>query len=281
MERKVNAVQGISELFENATDGHYKVNNACNIEKTEWDEGKMKRKKIITAIVGVCFSLSALIFSDIIPQEQGYLPNIANISVDREDYNIPEYSKKTYVEVNHNRPYFTDDELTTEPFEVYSELDSLGRCGAAYANVCQELMPTKERGQIGKVKPSGWHTVKYPGVIKDLYLYNRCHLIGFQLAGENANEKNLITGTRHLNVEGMLPFENEVADYVDETNHHVLYRVTPVFTDDNLVADGVLMEAYSVEDFGEGVSFCVFIYNVQPGIEIDYRTGESRKSEFD
>lgn len=244
---------------------------------TEWDESKMKRKKIITAIVGVCFSLSALVFGDIIPQEQGYLPNISNISVDREDYNIPEYSEKTYVEVNHNQPYFTDDELTTEPFEVYSELDLLGRCGVAYANVCQELMPTKERGQIGKVKPSGWHTVKYPGVIKDLYLYNRCHLIGFQLAGENANEKNLITGTRYLNVEGMLPFENEVADYVDETNHHVLYRVTPIFTDDNLVADGVLMEAYSVEDSGEGVSFCVFVYNVQPGIEIDYRTGESRK----
>lgn len=245
---------------------------------TEWDEGEMKSKKVITAIVGVGFSLSALIFSGIIPQEQGYLPNIANISVDREDYNIPEYSKKTYVEVNHNQPYFTDDELTTEPFEVYSELDPLGRCGAAYANVCQELMPTEERGQIGKVKPSGWHTVKYPGVIKDLYLYNRCHLIGFQLAGENANEKNLITGTRHLNVEGMLPFENEVADYVDETNHHVLYRVTPIFTDDNLVADGVLMEAYSVEDFGKGVSFCVFVYNVQPGIEIDYRTGESRSA---
>lgn len=243
----------------------------------EWDKGKMKRKKIITVIVGVCFSLSALIFSDIIPQEQGYLPNVANVSVDRENYNIPEYSGKPYVEVNYNQPFFTDDEVTTEPFEVYSELDLLGRCGVAYANVCQELMPTKERGQIGKVKPSGWHTVKYPGVIKDLYLYNRCHLIGFQLAGENANEKNLITGTRYLNVEGMLPFENEVADYVNKTNHHVLYRVTPIFTDDNPVADGVLMEAYSVEDFGEGVSFCVFVYNVQPGIEIDYQTGESRK----
>ena len=141
-------------------------------------------------------------------------------------------------------------------------------------------MPTEERGTIGMVKPSGWHTVKYPDIIEDLYLYNRCHLIGYQLSGENANEKNLITGTRYMNVEGMLPFENQVADYVKETGNHVLYRVTPRFTDKNLVADGVLMEAYSVEDSGAGVQFCVFAYNVQPGIEIDYATGESKDGRF-
>ena len=137
-------------------------------------------------------------------------------------------------------------------------------------------MPTEERGEIGMVRPSGWHTVKYPEVIEDLFLYNRCHLIGYQLSGENANEKNLITGTRYFNVEGMLPFENEVARYVRKTGNHVLYRVTPIFEGENLVAEGVLMEAYSVEDQGRGVEFCVFVYNVQPGIEIDYATGESR-----
>lgn len=168
------------------------------------------------------------------------------------------------------------EEYTTESFETYSELDALGRCGVAYANISKDLMPTEERGEIGMIKPSGWHTVKYPEVIEDLFLYNRCHLIGYQLSGENANEKNLITGTRYLNVEGMLPFENKVAAYVRKTGNHVLYRVTPVFEGDNLVAEGVLMEAFSVEDAGKGVEFCVFAYNIQPGIEIDYATGESR-----
>ena len=189
---------------------------------------------------------------------------------------IASYSGEPYVEINGNRPFFEESDYTTDVFEIYSELDSLGRCGVAFANICKELMPTEERGEIGSVRPSGWHTAKYPDVIEDLFLYNRCHLIGFQLAGENANEKNLITGTRFMNVDGMLPFENEVADYVRRTGNHVLYRVTPVFEGDNLVADGVLMEAYSVEDDGKGVRFCVFVYNVQPGIEIDYRTGESR-----
>ena len=189
---------------------------------------------------------------------------------------IASYSGDPYAEINGNRPFFEESDYTTDAFEIYSELDSLGRCGVAFANICKELMPTEERGEIGSVRPSGWHTVKYPDVIEDLFLYNRCHLIGFQLAGENANEKNLITGTRFMNVDGMLPFENEVADYVRRTGNHVLYRVTPVFEGDNLVADGVLMEAYSVEDDGKGVRFCVFVYNVQPGIEIDYRTGESR-----
>lgn len=196
-------------------------------------------------------------------------------SEDELTFTIPEYNGNSYVEVNENQPFFDKDDLTTKAFERYSELDWLGRCGVAYANVCKELMPTAEREGIGMIKPSGWHTVKYPEVIEDLYLYNRCHLIGFQLSGENANEKNLITGTRYMNVEGMLPFENAVASYVRQTGNHVLYRVTPVFSGMNLVADGVLVEAYSVEDSGEGIAFCVFIYNVQPGIEIDYRTGVS------
>ncbi len=187
---------------------------------------------------------------------------------------IPEYSGNPYVELNGNLPYFTDEELSTTAFELYSELDSLGRCGAGYANICKEIMPTEERGSIGMVKPTGWHTVKYD-CITDRYLYNRCHLIGYQLAGENANEKNLITGTRYLNVDGMLPFENEVADYVNDTDNHVLYRVTPVFSGNNLLASGVIIEAKSVEDNGAGVQFNVYCYNVQPGISIDYTTGES------
>lgn len=185
------------------------------------------------------------------------------------------YSGTPYTVVNENQPFFSKEDYTIEAFEEYAPLDRLGRCGTAYANICQELMPTKERGEIGMIKPSGWHTVKYPEQIEDLFLYNRCHLIGFQLAGENANERNLITGTRYMNVEGMLPFENEVASYVRKTGNHVLYRVTPVFEEDNLVASGVLMEAYSVEDKGRGICFCVYVYNVQPGIEIDYETGES------
>lgn len=188
---------------------------------------------------------------------------------------IPAYSGRAYCEVNGNVPGFDDDELVTEAFEDYSDLDPLGRCGTAYANICKDIMPTEERGEIGTVKPSGWHTVKYNDLIDGNYLYNRCHLIGYQLAGENANEKNLITGTRYMNVEGMLPFENEVADYVKRTGNHVLYRVTPIFDGDDLVASGVQMEAESVEDRGAGVSFNVYVYNVQPGVIIDYETGDS------
>lgn len=187
---------------------------------------------------------------------------------------IPDYSGEPYIVLNNNKPDFSESDLTETPFETYSELDGLGRCGAAYANICEEIMPTEERESIGQVKPSGWHTVKYDNV-DGKYLYNRCHLIGYQLAGENANEKNLITGTRYMNVEGMLPFENMVADYVKETRNHVLYRVTPVFEDGNLVASGVQMEAMSVEDQGEGILFHVYVYNVQPGIAIDYATGDS------
>lgn len=187
---------------------------------------------------------------------------------------IPAYSGTSYVAVNDNVPSFTDDDITLNAFENYSDLDSLGRCGVAYANVCQETMPTEKRGDISKVKPTGWHSVKYD-FVDGKSLYNRCHLIGYQLTAENANEKNLITGTRYMNTEGMLPFENMVADYVKETKNHVLYRVTPIFEGNNLVASGVLMEAQSVEDHGEGVSFCVYAYNVQPGVTIDYATGDS------
>ena len=191
---------------------------------------------------------------------------------------IPTYSGDAYIAVNDNQPFFTQDELTTEAFETYSELDSLGRCGTAYANICRELMPTEPRGDISSVKPTGWQSVKYD-FVDGKSLYNRCHLIGFQLAGENANPKNLITGTRYLNIEGMLPFENLVADYVKETDQHVLYRVTPVFQGQDLVARGVLMEGLSVEDNGEGVTFCVYAYNVQPGVDIDYATGDNHASD--
>ena len=187
---------------------------------------------------------------------------------------IPDYTGEPYVVLEENQPEFTAADYTTEAFESYSPLDALGRCGTAYANVCEETMPTEERGEIGQVKPSGWHTVKYD-CVDGKYLYNRCHLIGYQLTGENANEENLITGTRYLNVDGMLPFENEVADYVDETGNHVLYRVTPIYEGTDLVAQGVQMEAWSVEDQGEGVCFNVFVYNVQPGVTIDYATGDS------
>ena len=187
---------------------------------------------------------------------------------------IPEYNGTPYVKIHDNEPQFNSSDMNKKSFESYSNLDSLDRPQVAYANVSKDLMPTKKRESIGSVKPAGWHTVRYNG-IDGKYLYNRCHLIGYQLTGENANRKNLITGTRYLNVEGMLPFENMVADYVKETNEHVLYRVTPIFDGDNLVCNGVLMEAESVEDEGESVLYNVFVYNVQPGVEIDYATGEN------
>ena len=187
---------------------------------------------------------------------------------------IPEYTGKAYVSINNNIPFFSDSEMSNTSYENYGNLDTLGRCTVCVASVGQDIMPTEERGKIGSVKPTGWHTVKYD-FVDGKYLYNRCHLIGYQLTGENANTKNLITGTRYLNIEGMLPFENMVADYVKETNNHVMYRVTPVFDGDNLLATGVLMEGKSVEDSGEGILFCVFAYNVQPGVTIDYMTGDS------
>ncbi|MFR2775958.1 MAG: DNA/RNA non-specific endonuclease [Anaerostipes sp.] len=189
---------------------------------------------------------------------------------------IPDYSGKMTVVVDENQPDFTSKDLTKKSYESYSNLDSEGRCQTAQACVGKDIMPKEERGAIGMVKPSGWHTVKYSNV-DGKYLYNRCHLIAYQLTGENANRKNLITGTRSFNVDGMLPYEEMVGNYVRETGNHVLYRVTPVFEEDNLVAKGVEMEAMSVEDKGEDLKFHVFVYNVQDGIRIDYETGESRK----
>ena len=191
---------------------------------------------------------------------------------------VAAYTDQAYVAVNDNQPYFSEYDLTGQSDEFYSELDGLGRCGTACARVGVDLMPTEKRESISQVKPSGWQNAKYDNV-DGKYLYNRCHLIGFQLSGENANEKNLITGTRYLNVDGMLPFENMIADYVKETENHVMYRVTPVFEGDNLVASGVLLEAQSVEDQGEDLQFCVYVYNVQPGITIDYATGASSSGE--
>lgn len=233
--------------------------------------------KVILLTISICLTLCSC--SPMIEKTTDITQDITNNqttvtsagSIDK----IPSFTDKPYVEINNNQPNFDEDDLTTTAFEKYSKLDKLGRCGVAFANVCKEIMPTQERGAIGSVKPTGWHTVKYNNV-DGKYLYNRCHLIGYQLSAENANEKNLITGTRYLNVTGMLPFENEVADYVEKTNNHVLYRVTPIFDGDNLLANGVQMEAYSVEDNGNGICFNVYCYNVQPGIEIDYATGDSK-----
>lgn len=216
---------------------------------------------------------SAAISSEAESQKEETSENTSDITFSMDD--IAPYSDEPYVIVNHNVPYFLESDLTTESFEIYSDLDSLGRCGVAYANICTDIMPSEERGEIGQIKPSGWHTVKYNDIIDGNYLYNRCHLIAYQLTGENANEQNLITGTRYLNIQGMLPFETQVADYVKETNNHVLYRVTPIFEGENLIASGVLMEAKSVEDNAGTLQFCVYVYNIQPGIAIDYLTGES------
>ena len=196
---------------------------------------------------------------------------IESVSLDE----IPEYDGQPYVIIDDNIPEFSEEDMVTRGFEEYSNLDFLGRCGVAYANVGQDTMPTEKRGDISNVYPSGWENEEYDFITDGGYVYNRCHLIGYQLAGENDNEKNLITGTRYMNVEGMLPFENEVAEYVEETDNHVLVRVTPIYDGTSLVASGVQMEAKSVEDDGEGVQFNVYCYNVQPGVEIDYATGNN------
>lgn len=224
-------------------------------------------------------SLSLFLLLCLLLSACGAAPGGTQTSFSLED--LPAFSGEPYVVLSDNQPDFTQEELdqAAQGFEEYSPLDALGRCGTAYASVGLDTMPTQDRESISSVKPSGWQTAKYDTELVDGgYLYNRCHLIGFQLTGENANEENLITGTRYLNVEGMLPFENLVADYIKETGNHVLYRVTPLFEGDNLVASGVEMEALSVEDEGDGVSFHVYVYNVQPGVEIDYATGESWES---
>ena len=232
-----------------------------------------KIKKIAIVIFPICLIALIDYFNlDNIIQET--VATSQTISYDIEQ--IPEYNGKYYVIINDNEPNFTDEEKTTTSFEQYSNLDSLGRCGVAYANISIDLMPTEKRGSIGMIKPSGWHTVKYDN-IDGKYLYNRCHLIGYQLTGENANEKNLITCTRYMNTVGMLEFENKVASYIKETNNHVLYRVTPIFNEEDLLAKGVQMEALSVEDNGKGIKFNVFVYNVQDGININYSNGNSSK----
>ena len=234
-------------------------------------------KKFLNILLILIVSLSVL--SGCSAGENNFFNDLditAQSASDYVNYNIPDYDGKAYVELNGNVPEFSESEKTSsESFEEYGKLDSLGRCTYAVSCIGKDLMPTEKRGSIGSVKPSGWHISKYD-FVDGKYLYNRCHLIGYQLTAENANERNLITGTRYLNVEGMLPFENDVADYIEITNNHVYYKVTPIFEGNNLVANGVQMQAYSVEDNGQGISFNVYCYNVQPGVAIDYATGDNQ-----
>ena len=234
-------------------------------------KNKSKKSVIITIII----LLLVLIYNFYYEEINNFIYSFAysNNSYDIDD--IPEYNGDNYVYINNNEPFFEENDYTTESFEKYSSHDYLGRCGVAYANIGIDLMPTGKRENIGQVKPTGWHTTKYD-IVNGKYLYNRCHLIGYQLSGENANPENLITCTRQMNTIGMLEFENKVASYVKTTHNHVLYRVTPIYDGTNLLANGVLMEAYSVEDNGKGIKFNIFVYNVQDGIDIDYSTGGSK-----
>ena len=258
------------------------LKKSCRLATIKVKRGALQMKRIKRSVVALLVGFAVFLAGCSIPvpiEENGQVETKLqkqNTIVTVE--NIPEFSGDAYIELYNNKPNFTGEDCTTEPFEKYSELDEYGRCGVAYANICKEIMPTEKRGTIGMVKPSGWHMVKYD-IVDGKYLYNRCHLIGYQLAGENANEKNLITGTRYLNIEGMLGFENQIADYVEETGNHVLYKVTPIYEGKNLLAKGVEMEGYSVEDKGEGISFHVFAYNSQPGISINYENGESALGE--
>ena len=229
----------------------------------------IRNKKILSSILALLILGVSYIYNEYIDKNEfGYTYSYEK---------IPEYSGEIFTTINDNKPFFETDEMMGEDFELYSDLDSLGRAGGAYAKLSKDLMPTKDRESISDVTPSGWINKRYD-FVDGGYLYNRSHLIGFQLTGENANELNLITGTRSFNVAGMLPFENMIADYIKETNNHVMYRVTPIYEGDDLVARGVLMEGYSIEDLGESIEFCVFVYNVEKGVEIDYTTGESNLS---
>ena len=234
---------------------------------------KRKKRNISMLLSSLALALIIGIYTYYTDNSSAYVNNndITNIKYDISD--IDKFTGYNYIELNGNIPVFEEID-TSKSFEEYSELDSLGRAGSAFANIGVDLMPTEKRGSIGMIKPSGWHTIKYD-IVDGKYLYNRCHLIGYQLTGENANEKNLITCTRQMNTKGMLDFENKVADYIKSTSNHVLYRVTPVYKNDNLLATGVIIEAKSVEDNGKGILFNVFVYNIQNGIEIDYKTGES------
>ena len=236
----------------------------------------MKKKKI--NIIPIVTAIALLLFVNSNEDVKQTIKRVIN----QESYssysidNIPEYNKEPYVVLNNNEPEFDDKYKIEDSFEIYSSLDKLDRAGVAFANVSLDTMPDTKRGSIGNIKPSGWHTIKY-NIVDGKYLYNRCHLIGYQLTGENDNPKNLITCTRYMNTKGMLEFENKVTKYVKETKNHVLYRATPIYVDDNLLAHGVQLEAYSIEDNGDGIKFNVFVYNVQDGIEIDYKTGDSKK----
>ncbi len=232
-----------------------------------------KNKKLLTSLLSLIVLIAVVSYQYILPS-YAYKDDSNNAS---DVINIPSYDNEPYKEVNNNKPTFTDSEKELTEKEEYGDLDSLGRVGVAFALVSKSTMPTTKRGSIGMIKPAGWHTVKYD-FVDGKYLYNRCHLIAHQLTGQNANPKNLMTCTRSMNVDGMLPFENKVANYIKETNNHVLYRVTPVFDGDNLVANGAYMEAYSIEDKGK-LSFNVYVYNVQKGVTIDYKTGESKLEE--
>lgn len=243
---------------------------------------RKKNKNSSKQIIEIIFVILVLVMGYFFPEIFDNTENTSTVQIENTaSYNlssIPEFNGNPYVIINNNIPYFEEDDLTTKSFEKYSNLDAkLGRCGVAYANICKEIMPADDEVRESlSCYPTGWVQKEYKGIVDGDYLYNRCHLIGWQLAGENNNKLNLITGTRYMNVEGMLPFENKVDDYIeDNPKNHVLYRVTPIFKGNNLVANGVQMEAYSVEDKGEGVQFNIYVYNVQPGIEIDYKTGKS------
>lgn len=240
-------------------------------------QNRINLKQILITLAIITLFIGLIFISDNTDYNNENILSSVQVSNYNSISEIPEYSGQIFVKINNDIPYFDSKDYTTEPFEKYSKLDKKGRCGIAYANICKEIMPHDgdERGDISSIKPTGWKQEKYNGE----YLYNRCHLIGHQLSDEDANELNLITGTRYFNVYGMLPFENKVADYVEKhQNNHVLYRVTPVFKGDNLVASGVQMEAYSIEDNGAGLHFNVYVYNVQPGINIDYKTGKSSQN---
>ena len=234
---------------------------------------KKKNKSIYIFVTSLLLTLIVGLYTYYTDESSSYVNSDNNYNYDYDISDIDKFNGYNYIELNGNIPVFEEID-TSKSFEDYSELDSLGRAGVAFANVGMDLMPTEKRGSIGMIKPSGWHTIKYD-IVDGKYLYNRCHLIGYQLTGENANPKNLITCTRQMNIKGMLDFENKVADYIKSTNNHVLYRVTPVYKDDNLLSTGVIIEAKSVEDNGEGILFNVFVYNIQNGIDINYKTGES------
>lgn len=248
-----------------------------NRKRAHYGKPKKEQGKRAIIIAAICL-IAILALPGIINVLQADHPSVLGTGQSTAaDFVIPQYTGSAYAEINGNIPFFQESDITTTAYEEYSPLDRLGRCGPAMACLGRETMPTEERGEIGMIRPSGWHTVRYDDLIEDKYLYNRCHLIAYMLAGENDNDLNLITGTRYMNTEGMLLFEIEVADYIFKTGNHVLYRVTPCYAGDDLVAAGVLIEAYSVEDNGQGLAFNVFVFNVQPGVIIDYRTGNSSR----